>query len=198
MPKALLIRYGKLQNFAYTFVTSFPSNRSTVLHFLLDGATFWVRSTFRTCWIIFLFAKYFLKILHTMKPHFFDEVLTKYYLLVVLFLLAYSVKCVLKTLKFSSIRSIVYTSNIATNIGLREWYKLYIVWHTSMYSSSIYLMLRYVTSSHSIKFHCPTSSSSDALNSDTIEFIPTNSVCSWDLCCSVTYTCTLNLLCLDR
>jgi len=50
MPKALLIRNGKLRNFAYTFVTSFP--RSTVLDFLvflLDGATFRVRSTFCTC-----------------------------------------------------------------------------------------------------------------------------------------------------
>ena len=34
MPKALLIRNGKLRNFAYTFVTSFPNpDRSTVLDF---------------------------------------------------------------------------------------------------------------------------------------------------------------------
>jgi len=28
-------------------------DRSTVLDFLLDGATFWVRSTFRTCFSLF-------------------------------------------------------------------------------------------------------------------------------------------------
>ena len=47
MPKALLIRNGKLRNFACTFVTSSPQIYR--LRFLPDGATFRVRSTFRTC-----------------------------------------------------------------------------------------------------------------------------------------------------
>ena len=49
MPKALLIRNGKLRNFACTHIHDIIPDRSTVLYFLPDVATFRVRSTFRTC-----------------------------------------------------------------------------------------------------------------------------------------------------
>ena len=48
MPKALLIRNGKLTKLRIHIRDNIP-DRSTVLDFLLDGATFRVRSTFRTC-----------------------------------------------------------------------------------------------------------------------------------------------------
>jgi len=47
MPKALLIRNGKLRN--STHIRDIISDRSTVLDFSPDGATFRVHSTFRTC-----------------------------------------------------------------------------------------------------------------------------------------------------
>ena len=47
MPNALLIRNGKLRNFAH--IRDIIPDKSTVLDFLPDGATFRVCSTFRTC-----------------------------------------------------------------------------------------------------------------------------------------------------
>ena len=55
MPKALLIRNGKLRNFAVrTHIRDIIPDRSTVLGFSPDGATFRARSTFRTClsWLL--------------------------------------------------------------------------------------------------------------------------------------------------